>query len=76
MDEPKVETSSDDSKSKLSRKFLISHTAMGLSAALPVLYKYLAISDSITMVVIGIVGSSALGYNIVNAQVKKVDPND
>lgn len=65
-----------DNKSKLSRKFIISHVAILLSMGLPILYKHMGIGDPITMTVLAMVSFSALGYNVVNAAVKKIDPND
>jgi hypothetical protein len=64
------------SKSKLSRKFILSHLAIGVSIGLPILYKYLGIADAITMSVLGVVSFSAFGYGVNNILAKKTDIND
>ncbi len=55
-----------------SRKFWISILATALSCGLPLLYKHLEISDTITISVLGIVSALALGYGGLNLMDKKI----
>lgn len=63
-------------KSKLSRKFIISHVAIVISIGLPMLYKHLGIADAICMTVLGMVSFSAFGYGLINVAAKGKDIND
>ena len=52
----------------LSRKFIISILTFITASGLPMLYKYLGISDVITMTVLGLVSSVAVGYGLINVK--------
>ncbi len=55
-----------------SRKFWISMLATIVSCGIPVIYKHLEISDTITISVLGIVSALALGYGGLNLIDKKL----
>lgn len=52
----------------LSRKFIISILTFITASGLPMLYKHLGISDVITMTVLGLVSSVAVGYGLINVK--------
>lgn len=56
-----------------SRKFILTLIIAGGSSGLPVLYKNMGISDSVTMLVIGIVGGIGVSYGIVNVMDRQVE---
>lgn len=55
-----------------SRKFWISIAAVLISCGLPVLYKQLGISESVTLAVLGLVSAISLGYSGANLIDKKI----
>lgn len=55
-----------------SRKFVISIVAIIAALAVPIAFKLLDISDSITMASLGFIFSSATAYGILNVQADKV----
>jgi ClpP class serine protease len=54
------------------RKFIVSLLVMVSSIAAPALYKQLGVSDSIVMMVLGIIGSIGVAYGAVNVWDSKV----
>lgn len=52
----------------LSRKFIISILTFVVASGLPMLYKHLEISDVITMTVLGLISSVAVGYGLINVK--------
>ncbi len=55
-----------------SRKLWISILATIISCGLPILYKQLGISESVTLAVLGLVSAISLGYSGANILDKKI----
>lgn len=56
-----------------SRKFVLTLMIMGGASGLPILYKHMAIPDSITMLVVGIIGGVGVSYGVVNVMDRKIE---
>lgn len=59
-----------------SRKFLVTGVSLVMISCLPILYKYLQISDQITLVVIGAIATSGGVYHAFNTLSKKYEGVD
>lgn len=57
----------------LSRKLVVTILVMGATAGIPLLNKWASVSDSITMVALGIIGGIASAYQIANVKSKSKD---
>ncbi len=55
-----------------SRKLIISFITSIMASTIPIAYKYIGISDAVTMSVLGIISAIALGYGGLNLIEKKL----
>lgn len=52
----------------LSRKFILSVLILITAAIVPVVYKTMAVSDSVTMLVLGVIAGVGAAYGVINMQ--------
>lgn len=66
-----------DSNPFVSRKFILTAVGILIMSSIPILYKQLGISDSITLVVVGAIAGATGVYAGFNTLAKKYEgPND
>lgn len=59
-------------KKYFSRKFIVTLMVGASTVSLPVLYKQIGVSDSITMAVLAILAAVATGYGIISNKAAKI----
>ena len=72
MDEIQIKPDSVQVENKLSsRKFWISQQIIGLCVVVPVVFQKLGVGESVTLMVLGVIGGAGAAYGVVNVLDKK-----